>query len=440
MSTSLKMMGQELIRRGGYAPLLILALALMMARLLAAARVLEVAEFAGYSATLLVSSSFCMLGALGLQIMLQRDLPELLRRGQARHGMILLMQAVIVTMSCAIVGLLACLIFPSAAGSQALTSTAFATGVLHGLSQQFFLLVTIESRSRGRTLEFATQYLTRSLAVVTIGLSVMSSTGSAQWGAAAEAATTLAVCVTLLGRIASRAQVSIATSAILAIRRANSICWKSASMLLSVFVLSWCTQNMDRWIAERTLAIQSFAVYAFAANAMVVASAVQMTANASLFPQLARRFAASGRWAAFRLAAQFSAALAAVGLVASPVALLAWRLLIEHWFPQYEDSIEIAPMLIAVCVVRIADYWTSFLIIIGAERKLLLAAGCSIALVSIGWLVALCSYGLPTALSIAWLALALAGSWFVVALGVSWRESRRLARSDGLDDQPDKLN
>ena len=41
---------------------LFVALGLMMVRLLAAARILEVAEFAHYSAALLVSGSFCMVG------------------------------------------------------------------------------------------------------------------------------------------------------------------------------------------------------------------------------------------------------------------------------------------------------------------------------------------------------------------------------------------
>jgi O-antigen/teichoic acid export membrane protein len=437
-SSGLRLAAQALIRRGGYAPLLFVALALMMARLLAGARLLEVTEFAHYSASLLVSSSFCMLGALGLQIMLQRDLPMLFQRGQYRRGFVLLMQALIVAMSCAGVGLIASLLVPSTSGTQALTRTALATGVVHGLSQQCFLLVTVESRSRGQTLSFAGQYLVRSLAVVTTGLVAMASTGSGAWSAAAEATMTLVVSTVLLVGIASRAQMTIALSAILAVRHARRIRWGPAATLLGVYVASWCAQNMDRWIAERMLATRPFAVYTFATNLLVVASAVQMAASASLFPLLATRFAASGHREAFRLATRYSLTLAIACMAASPLIAIGWNLVVERGFPRFEDSTEITPILIAVCVLRIADYWSNFLIVVGAERRLLLATSCSTGLVSTGWLMVL-GHGAPTTESIAWLALALAGSSFIAVLGASLLELKSSAGSESVVGQCGKI-
>jgi O-antigen/teichoic acid export membrane protein len=415
---------RRLALQGAYAPPLFIALGLMMARLLAAARVLDMAEFARYSATLLVSSSFCMLGALGLQIMVQREMPALILRGQERRGMALLTQAIIVAIACAVVGLLAALLLPPAGDDRALERGTFAMGIVHGLSQQVFLLVTIESRSRGMTTAFAGQYLVRSVAVVACGLGVMHATGSGTWGAGTEAATTLLLSTLLLKGVAARAGIGVAASAALATRRMHTLCWRSAALLLGVYALSWCAQNADRWVAERSLAIQAFAVYAFAANAMTIASAVQMVANSSLFPRLATEFASSGRRAAFRTATRFSVAVAGAGIIASPIAFLAWRFLTERWFPQYAESVEIAPALVAVGVIRIADYWTGFLIVIGAERRLLLSTACSSALVCAAWGTLAHRAEAPTIGSIAWLALALAVGWLATVFYVARRESR----------------
>jgi len=55
-----------------YLPVLASAMALMMARIMAAARLLDVPSFATYSTGLLLSTTFCMLACLGLQSLLQR--------------------------------------------------------------------------------------------------------------------------------------------------------------------------------------------------------------------------------------------------------------------------------------------------------------------------------------------------------------------------------
>ena len=130
-----------------YLPLLGTAMGLMMLRILAMARVLDVAGFGTYSAGLLISGTFCMLGCLGLQSILQRDMPVMLMRLRARAGLVLLLQCLLVALACASVGVLASGFVVSAGG---LPSLALVVGIVHGLSQQVFLLVTVESRSRGR--------------------------------------------------------------------------------------------------------------------------------------------------------------------------------------------------------------------------------------------------------------------------------------------------
>ncbi len=416
---------RRLVREGAYAPVLVLALGLMMARLMAAARILEVQEFARYSAALLVSGSFCMLGSLGLQTMLQREMPVRIHRGQERHGMVLLAQALMVAAGCAAAGLLAAFAIPAAGGGQALDRATFMVGVLHGMSQQVFVLMTIESRSRGRTMGFAGQYLARSVAVAGCGIAVMWLGSSGPWAAGAEAAATFAISAAMLGGISERSGTPAIASALLAMRRIHDLRWRAAAMLLAVYAVSWAVQNADRWVAERSVGVEAFAVYAFAANALTVASALQMVTNASMFPRLAKVHAEFGRRGAFLQAVRYSTLLAALGLAAFPIAAFAWSLMVRQWFPKFGESTTIAPLFIAVGVLRVSDYWSSFALVVGAEGRLLLVTTVSALVMAGAWWLTL-PQGIPlTVQSVAWLAVALAAGAYVSSIGVAWRESRQ---------------
>jgi hypothetical protein len=68
-----------------YIPFLTLAMAFMFARVVLMVRILNVLEFGRYSEGLLISSTFCMLACLGLQTMLQRDMPVMLVRSRVRR-------------------------------------------------------------------------------------------------------------------------------------------------------------------------------------------------------------------------------------------------------------------------------------------------------------------------------------------------------------------
>jgi O-antigen/teichoic acid export membrane protein len=407
-----------------YAPLLIVALGLMMARLLVAAHVLGVTEFARFSAALLVSSSFCMLGALGLQSMLQRALPGLILRGQERRGMVMLLQGLVATTACALIGLAAAFAVP-VTDERAIDGTTVAVGMLHGLSQQAFLLVTVESRSRGATMAFGRQYLLRSLLVVGCGYGAMRVSGSGAWSASSEAVATLAIVAGIVRRIGVRSRCGMALPLSLAVRRMGAVPWRSAMALLAVFALSWAVQNVDRWAAEGTLGVAEFAGYAFAGTILSASSSLQMVTSASLFPRLAIEHARAGRRSAFSMAMRFSALLGVIGLVAFPLALLAWRLFVDSLFPQYAWTLVAAPVLFLVGIVRIADYWSGYLLVIGAERRLLGVTIASAATVGASWWMATSMASARSIESIAWLALAMAAGPGAAGLVSAWRLSRR---------------
>jgi len=415
----------RLARQASYMPLLATALALMMVRLLVAARLLDVGAFATYSAALLISGSFCMLGCLGLQTMLQRDMPALFFKRRSRKAMTLLAQAGLVAAACAAAGVALAFALPSGTAGSVLDRPTIVVGILHGFSNQLFVLVTVESRSRGLTMLFSRQYIVRSITVLALGAGTIAVTDSGSAGAAAEAAANLLASAAVLRGSLRRASITFVALVHVGARHFRLVRWRAAFSLLAVMMVMWLVQNADRWVAERSLDVAGFACYAFASNAILVASAAQMMMNAALFPKLARKYAASGEGPAFRSAAGISAALAAAGLVATLAAWACWDLAVSRWYPQYAASTAIAPLLIAVGVLRVSDYWSSFLVIVGAETKLLRAT----ALAAIGaagtwWILG----GHPhtaSLVTVAWLSLSLASATYLAGMAMAWKESKR---------------
>ena len=417
----------RLLWKSAYVPVLIFALAIMFARLLVAARLLAVNEFASYSAGLLVSSSFCMLGGLGLQILLQREMPLLICRGKSRQGIVLLMQALAVAVVCASIGMIAAWLGLGLLlnNNGLITPTVACTGLIHGLSQQSFLLVTVESRSRLRPLLFACQYMLRSTLIIAIGFIAMRWSGSSTVVIIVEAIITITISTFILRHAAKRAGIHLILSTRLAISRLHLINWRTTIVLLAVMASSWLAQNSDRWIAERTLVISEFAIYAFAANAMTVASALQMTFNSSIFPKLAHIYAGYNKRKVFRATAMHSLYTAGVGVLIAPAAWLAWDLLVPILFPAYIPSVKIAPMIIAVCLFRVSNYWSGYLLIVGKQNHLLLITIFALTTSSLIWYFGFIHNSLQSIdySKIVWFACITEGCIYIGTMYAAWRES-----------------
>ena len=64
--------------------------------------------------------------------------------------------------------------------------------------------------------------------------------------------------------------------------------------------------------------------------------------------------------------------------------LIIFAQIIEHWFPSYRSATGILVIFFGVAVLRVSDFWSSFLMVSGQEMRLLvldclvLAAGASI--------------------------------------------------------------
>lgn len=411
-----------------YVPVLGGAMALMMLRTLLMAHLLSVEAFAAFSGGLLVSSTFCMLACLGLQAVLQRDLPVMIVRGRERAGLAMLLQCLGIAAACALV----------IAGLGTLSSdatgfppTLLGIGALHGLSQQAFLIATVDSRSRGSPLRFALENLLRALLAPLAGGAAAVAAGSAVQVLLAEALVSIALTYALVGRLPAWQGLRPTVAWRLALRRLQHQPWRSALALLAVTAVAFASINADRWVAATVLGKVDFALYAFAWTVPLVAQSLQSVINASVFPLLARRFASTGSTTAFRISARASIGALVVGAAA---AVPAWWMLssaIVHWFPRYAEATLLLPPLLLVAVLRLSDFWSSYLIIAGFEYRLLVIQLLAAAGGAFVWLtqMRLSTHEGYRSIEVAWLALLLALSSYIAVLVTSVHAHLVLARS-----------
>jgi O-antigen/teichoic acid export membrane protein len=406
-----------------YVPLLLIAMGLMLARVLILARLLDVPAFADLSLGLLISSTFGMLGCLGLQSLLQRDMPILLVHGRPAAAQVLLMQSVAVAYACAAVTGLAVMLKSVPHGP----SWISLLGVLHGLSQQVFLLASTESRSRGEPLRFAVESMVRAVAISGLGAGVAALTGSALAVLTTEAVVSLLLAHGLLAWIARQAGRKPGKLMAIGWQRLNRINWRSALTFLIVSMAGFVLVSADRWAASALLDVAGFSQYAFGGTVLVVAMSLQSLVNASVYPMLARLYARSGQRAAFSLTLRLSMGLMLTGLIACVPLYYGLDMAILRWYPAYAGTRELLPIFLIVAVLRLADFWPSFLMITGFETQLLrlniytLLTTCSL------WSVWFQPWrgDAMTPRSLATLALMLSLAAYCAAATSSWRHHRR---------------
>lgn len=409
------------LRQLWYPPILGMALALMMARMLIMARVLDVQQFAQFCAGALVSSTFGMLGCLGLQSLLQREWPVYIVRGQEWRGLMRAAQCNLVAVACAAVCLLATLAGRPIAGIE---PRLFAVGTVHGLAQQLFLIATVESRSRGDALRYSHENLLRSVAAVALGALVALTTGSAIWTLLTEALVSLALSKWLFDLSATRGAAQLRQVYGLAARGLGRVNWRSALTLLAVSGVGFVILSADRWVAADRLDLTRFAHYSFAWIVLLVAQALQVVINASAYPLLARCFASEGRAGALRVSALLSAMMLALGLVCVIPAWAMFAYGIPRWFPVYSDTVGLIPLFLGVALLRLSDFWSSYLLIIGREGRML-AVNFGVAAAGIVIWAALIQPWRPATLGlhdVALLAVVMAVCGYLAVAGFAWRE------------------
>jgi O-antigen/teichoic acid export membrane protein len=411
------------MRQLWYVPLLALSMGLMMLRILVMARLLDVHAFAEFSGGILISSTFCMIGCLGLQSILQREWPVNLVRRQELRGLVRAAQCNLVALGCCLIGLMGAVfrILPSGT-----TSALLGIGLLHGVSQQLFLIATVESRSRGDVLRFSLQNLLRAVAAFALSVAAALWTGSAELALAIDALVTIALSLGFFQSALTRVRLGSIKVYLLAIRRLRLVRWNSALTMMLIMVIGFGLLNADRWVASNRLDLEGFAHYSFAWIVLSIAQSAQAVVNASVYPLLARRFAEYGRRAAFRVCLRVSTATLIVGAVTAFPLYFILDYGIDRWYPHYGDARAVVPLFLAIAVLRVSDFWTSFLLIAGHEAQLLKLNLCAMAFGLLGWLCLMRLWNLESMPlhQVSWLAALLTLGAYVAAAEASRRAGR----------------
>lgn len=351
-----------------YVPILLLAMAIMMIRTLLMARLLSLEAFGEFSFGLLVSSSFNMLNCLGLQIILQRDLPIMILRHHEKSGAILLSQCLIVS------SVSGCLIFLVIFISNILTleipAKFMLIGLLHGLVQQIFLIATTESRSRGQPIRYSLQYLARSSGIIAVGGLIASATGSAFLTLVAETLVVIITIQRLLVAVYHNASIKFTHALYLAIRKLPNIQWKASIWLFLASSTTFLMFNIDRWIASHTFNKEDFGLYTFAGTILIVGQMIQSLINTTVFPMLVRRNATFGKVRTYFLSLKISGILFCAWAVLSIAIWLIMNYGFIHIFPKYQNIQSLLPYFMVTASFRIAGIWSSFLIITGNNIQL----------------------------------------------------------------------
>ena len=368
-----------------YVPIATSAMALMFARLLIYAAQMPTAEYASLSAGFLVSGLMSMLASLGLQPLAQRELPGMLVRHRSRAAVVLLTQAILVSFALTALGVTVTL---AGVSWPALDPVTAIVAFLHGVAQQVFLLCTVESRSRGSAVQFGWQSFGRAVVILASGWLAARHTHGAMGTLVAEGIVCGLVDAFLLKGIFERGRLNVRTGIRLALRRMRQQQWSAAIVMLMAGMVSYVATNVDRWLAGSMLDREAFAAYSFGWVVLLAGMQAQVIVNSAAFPWLARRAASRGTSSALGSSAALSVLVMACAAIVAVPGTLAAHVVVEHHWPGFVASIELIPVFALCAVLRLGEFWSSYLLVAGHERALLrVTLGATVGASVVWWLV-----------------------------------------------------
>lgn len=365
--------------RFSYAPILAVAMGVMLMRTLLVARILDLPEFGLFSIGMLISNSFCMVGCLGFYLILQRDLPMLLAKNRCIRANIALHQAIALALIIFIILLpVAFVEFGN------VTASFLMVSIFNGLSQQIFLVVTLKSRSEGRSMKFAVDNLMRSIGVILVVLVGGSIARTAISMLLLEALVTIAMAVWLYKSIIKDEVISAKIQCLATIRSLINIKWSDPIILMATSALSFVLINGDRWLAATLLSRDAFAIYTFAGIILIVAQSAQSLINVSVFPALAKSYSINGAEYAAKKVVKLSLRVLLFLLICIFPAKFLAEYVINLAYPQYGRVNEFAILFFYVAALRLSDFFSSYLIIAGCEKYLFIVNSVSVAALVVG--------------------------------------------------------
>jgi O-antigen/teichoic acid export membrane protein len=297
-------------------------------------------------------------------------------------------------------------------------------GILHGLSQQLFLIATLESRSRGSLSRYSLQNLSRGLLVLIAGFCVAYTTGSALFSLLVEAILSILLSGKFLFHSLQLPRLRLHLIAHLALRRMSKIPWATASILMFNGIVSFLLLSGDRWVASALLDLPNFALYSFAWMVILLASSIQALINASAFPMIAKNYAQYSREKIFIDCFKLSLRVATISLIVSVILYFSLWFLIPKFFPAYTESRKLILIFLGISILRVSDFFSSFLIICNYGKNLLAINILSIGIAAIIYLGLIAHYGVKVlgATEIAYVTLATTLIFYLLLISQSWKK------------------
>jgi O-antigen/teichoic acid export membrane protein len=412
----------EALRFFSYLPLLGVSAAVSLAKLMVYARLVSADEYGAISQMFLIGNTFGIVGSLGFYLLALRELPGLHVRRREFAMAVLLAQGVLVSTASTLAAGLVLIPF-AAAGASVLKvgGPGLAIGLFYAWAQLCFQIATTGARSRLEMTRYSADMAARAILTTAAGVAVIVFGRHARAVVLAETLVTMAASLWTGAGVVSRTGIAGARLARLAARRLRLAHWRSSIVLMLGSLLGFLTSAADRWLAAFFLDLKQFGYYAFAWTSIAMAQTFQFLINASLFPLISRRYWAASSREAFRLTAALSLGLAGLGAAAAALLAPFIGVAVDRFFPQQTGAVALVEPLLIAAVLRVADFWSSFLLVIRRETLLLnLQIATLIGAGAIYWVATLGRGEIPTAQSLALLAVGLAAGNFVLCGAAAW--------------------
>jgi O-antigen/teichoic acid export membrane protein len=413
---------QQGLRFFSYMPLLGVSAVVSLAKLMIYARLVSPDEYGAISQIFLVGNTFGIVGSLGFYLLALREIPGLHVRRREFGMAILLTQSVIVSTLCTIAASIVLIPFVGAGvSSLKVGGLGLAVGLFYAWAQLCFQIATTDARSRLEMTRYSADMALRAIVTTAAGVGAILLAWSAYAVVLSEALVTLASALWIGAGVIGRTRIAAARLVWMASRRMKLAAWRASLVLMLGSLLGFLTSAADRWLAAFFLDLKQFGYYAFAWTSIAMAQTFQFLINASLFPLISRRYWSSSSREAFRLSAYLSLGLAGLGALAAAALAPFVQLAIDHWFPQQIGAVVLVEPLLIAAVLRVADFWSSFLLVIRREGLLLNLQLATLAGAgAIYWVATLARGQAPTAQNLAFLAVGLAAGNFLLCGAAAW--------------------
>jgi O-antigen/teichoic acid export membrane protein len=406
-----------------YMPILAVASGLLFLRTLVYARLLSVEGFGLWTQAMLVANTFTTLASAGLMHLAQKVLPQFHTREEHDNFEDLLTSCVAI---CGISGALAALLLGLAVGVGWLPPDWVFVAVLPFAIAQYLVTVRlIEIKSELRFIDHAKLSVVRAVLLLVLGVSVAALSGSVAATLIVEAAISLVLSWPLLSGERGRKVLDKLSR----LRRDHRWFANFRDAALRLFWLNGvlvALYALDRWFGIALLTHYEYGIFAIGLTIITLFETLQLIVNVSAYPLMSRMIAHGEKHRAFRFATVASVVVIGCGALCYIPFVLMLDMLLRSFLPEFLEASPVIRLAVIVGILRLADFYGTFAILLNRERRLMGGAAVLLGLAFLGITLAQAvgnvRFG-PE--SMMWVSVAIAASVFTLNLGIARFAYRR---------------